>query len=312
MGCSSSRNTDDDLYEDKEFKVKRELTNVKPEWKRPGEIESYPQFIVNGTSRMDVCQGKLGDCWFLAAAAVIADYPHLFTRVVPDGQSFGMGYTGKFYFNFFRCGQPGQWCPVTIDDRLPTLDGKLLLGSNSKQLNEFWPALLEKAFAKFKGGYNQLDGGLMDDGLACLTGGTGETIDLREQRVSFQYLLDKYSNKVLLGCATPNSQSTANVKNLVYGHVYSITCVVEIRQNRAHHQLIRLRNPWGNEEWNGRWSDKSKEWDTIAAATIEKLNVVLRDDGEFWMCYDDWKEHFELLYQCVLNKEDTAKIPDRA
>jgi hypothetical protein len=297
-----------DLYKDKEFDVKKELKKLKPEWKRPKEIMVDPHFIVHGTSRMDVHQGKLGDCWFLAATAVIAEYEHLFRRVVPDGQDFGVGYTGKFRFNFFRS---GQWCEVTIDDRLPTLNGKLILGQNSEQPNEFWPALLEKAFAKFEGGYQNLNGGFMQKGLESLTGGTGKMTEWTQDPVSFQYLLNKYRNKVLLGCATP-SKSSDSRKGLVDNHAYTITCVVEIPQPGEHRQLIRLRNPWGHREWQGPWSDKSKEWNEIAAATTANLHVVKLDDGEFWMCYDDWKANFTSLYECVLNIQDTAAIPDRA
>jgi hypothetical protein len=298
------------LYEDTEFDIGRELTEQKPEWKRPTEIIGDPHFIVHGTSRLDVAQGQLGDCWFLAATAVIAEYEHLFRRVVPDGQDFGVGYTGKFCFNFFRSGQPGQWCSVTIDDRLPTLDGKLILGSNRQQPNEFWPALLEKAFAKFKGGYQKLNGGFTHEGLESLTGGTGKMIDMRKVPVSFQYLKDKYENKVLLCCAI-TSKSSDSREGLVELHAYSITCVVEIRRREALHQLIRLRNPWGFKEWEGPWSDQSKEWEKIATAIAYNLEVVEHDDGEFWMCYDDWKANFTRLSECVLSEQDTAAIPDR-
>ena len=86
-------------------------------WKRPKDMCLNPKFFVNGSSRFDIVQNKLGDCWFLAAISSLAMRPDLLQKVVLPNQTLnGFGYTGKFKFRFWHF---GQWNEVVIDDYLP-------------------------------------------------------------------------------------------------------------------------------------------------------------------------------------------------
>ena len=69
-------------------------------------------------------QGKLEDCWLLAATSCLATQPEILCHVLPPGQIFDPrgGYVGIFRFRFWHY---GDWCEVVVDDYLPCINGKL-------------------------------------------------------------------------------------------------------------------------------------------------------------------------------------------
>ncbi|XP_059187762.1 calpain-3 [Centropristis striata] len=290
----------DGLFVDRHFPLgELELSGI--EWKRPKDMCASPQFVVNGATRLDVRQGKLNDCWLLSAIASLSVHRSLLKKVMPPGQSFENGYNGCFTFRFW---QYGQWEEVRIDDLLPTRNNQLLyLSSPEKQ--EFWSSLLEKAYAKVKGGYRALDMGFPHEAMVDMTGGVTEVLDISLLPKDLPPLLSNLLAKgALINCA--NCKGTfgeSNGMGIMFNHAYSLTAVVKVNTAQGTEDLVRILNPWGNTEWEGPWSDmKGPEWKRVSKEEQNRLGRVDREDGEFWMSVSDFKANFGTMEVCHLTE----------
>jgi hypothetical protein len=103
------------------------------------------RFYNEGTEFLDPVQGGVGDCYFIAALASVAWSMPLAvadkTRATGhDNQSF------KHQISFF--GNAG-WSSVEVTDRILTSGGRPTF-ARSAEAGEIWPAVYEKAYAKWR------------------------------------------------------------------------------------------------------------------------------------------------------------------
>ncbi|KAJ7414591.1 Calpain-14 [Willisornis vidua] len=301
------------------------------QWKRPHALHKSPVFYAANRKQLDLCQGLVENCWFLAALEALTFHQDILAAVVPQNQSFERKYAGIFHF---RLGIPspevqlelisplilctpdtrfvfssgwfwhfGEWVDVVVDDRLPVNEAGELLFVSSVYKNVFWGALLEKAYAKLYGSYEDLQIGQVSEALVDFTGGVNTRIKLAEAPPDLWDILTRATySRSLMGCQT-HSGTTKILKNgLVAGHAYTVTGIRKVTCKYGPENLVRLRNPWGKIEWKGDWSDSSYKWELLSP----KEKILLRknkEDGEFWMSLRDFKIHFVDLMICKLTPD---------
>ncbi|KAL8185564.1 UNVERIFIED_CONTAM: Calpain-14 [Gekko kuhli] len=273
----------------------------KLQWKRPHELHETPVFYDTNTKRLALCQGLIGDCWFLAALEALTFHQDILSQVVPQNQNFERKrYAGIFHFKFWHF---GKWVDVVVDDRLPVNEVGQLVFLSSVYKNLFWGALLEKAYAKLCGSYEDLQIGQVSEALVDFTGGVNITIKLAEAPPDLWDILTRATySRSLIGCETHLGKTRVLENGLVAGHAYTMTGIRKVTCKHGPEYLVRLKNPWGKVEWKGDWSDGSGKWELLSP----KEKILLRrndDDGEFWMSLQDFKIHFDNLIICKLTPD---------
>uniref|UniRef100_A0A8C9WBU4 Calpain 12 n=1 Tax=Scleropages formosus TaxID=113540 RepID=A0A8C9WBU4_SCLFO len=311
-GCVKSGS----LFSDPHFPADQRSIGMAPDadpknairWLRPKEISKDAVFIEGTTGTTDICQGQLGDCWLLAALSSLTLHPTLFAKVVPSDQSLTESYAGIFHFRFW---QYGDWVEVVVDDFLPVRNGRLLF-SHSRTLNEFWSALVEKAYAKMAGSYSSLKGGNISEGMEDFTGGIARSLKIssRTPLALWKLITASLSRGTLLSCfiqvANVREIGTVTPQGLVKGHAYAITHSDKVYNKSGEVFLLKLRNPWGFVEYCGPWSDKCKNWDEVDSAEKKRLELIKVEDGEFWISTEDFSTLFHTVELCSVNPDSLA------
>jgi calpain family cysteine protease len=155
------------------------------------------------------------------------------------------------------------------------------------------------------------------EGIEDLTGGVASYIR-SENVLDKDQLWDELkqvNDKFLFGCGTRKGRDndSADDEGFVRGHAYTVLDAREIvvppreekkkKKNKKEEEdklktkdgkvrLLKLHNPWGNQEWNGSWSDGSKEW---TPEIMKELGHTMGDDGTFFISYQDFLKFYPVI-----------------
>jgi len=195
----------------------------------------------------DVRQGRLGDCYFVASLAALAKTdPELIKSRVKDNGD------GTYTVLFFEGGA------VVVDNTFPTdASGEPVYASpddRSSEGVELWVMLIEKAWAKLKGGYEQIRGSKVrmksKDAMEAVSGRKTRVVYLSSGSkdtifATISAALQKGA-AVTAGTRAKNELSVeewgkARKLGIYANHMYA---VVSVDVNKGE---IHLYNPWGAE-----------------------------------------------------------------
>lgn len=295
-------------FEDTKFKAEtatvgaevmnNNLGNAELYWKRVGEVKPNTPLYHDGVDVNDITQGALGDCYYLSALGVLGNRGTrdcFFSIENPEEWR----ELGALCVRFYIDGKPDY---VIIDDKLPMMKGDRYPFVSIE--HELWPAFMEKAYAKRYGTYSIIEGGVVSYALEELTGGVPEVVDMNSSSNPVEIwgkLKAAQKAGALLGAGTPGhpeGDKARSTQGIVLQHAYSLYRAEEVDGIK----LVQLRNPHGEGEWTGDWSDKSSKWTKRMRNMLNYHDNA--DDGVFWMELSDFMTEYDSIYICTVYNKD--------
>jgi hypothetical protein len=217
------------------FDVRNEPVRIDPTPHRARYV--YEAFsgplVADGYSPLDVDQGQIGDCYFLAPLAAMATFhPDILADVILDVGD------GTYWVSYY------SWDNVLhgmrIDADLPVdSDGELAYAGYR---GDWWCPLLEKAFASFRyevDSYQSIDLGWPDAVFHAFTGIQAHsewTADLTGTE-----LIERIVEHLDAGRAVTLVSQKEPTDSIIANHVYAVLSVT--------HEAISLYNPHGEAVW---------------------------------------------------------------
>lgn len=193
----------------------------------------------------------------------------------------------------------GEEKVITVDDYFPFCPSKNDWAFSKSVDNEIWVLILEKAWAKVHGSYQRIEGGNTAEALMSLTGAYVDYIfhsQVQNKDMLWRRIFLADQKKYVIATAASSKKtgtSGAEMKSsgIIDAHAYSLLEANPIiTDSKKQARLLKLRNPWGFEEWKGAWSDHDdKNW---TEEIRHKLGFEAKDDGVFYIEFNDYLRNF--------------------
>ena len=92
---------------------------------------------------------------------------------------------------------------------------------------------------------------------------------------------------------------------IVGGHAYTVLACYELTTDNGKVRLVKMRNPWGVEQYTGPWSDESELWTDAYRQEVEKATGHASERSNNGIFYMDIESFHQSFYLTQIN-EDTS------
>ena len=245
-----------------------------------------------GPKASDVDQGAIDDGWFMAALQAYAQAG----KVEGNFLNIELSESGIYAVKLYPLGVPVH---IVVDDSIPfqPFGPRAPLFAKYGEDNAIWPIIMEKAMAKLHGNYSRLEGGLGSEGVSYLNGSPYYEVysGAATESQYWDWVKGARRSRWLVTVKSKCSGSDKSKDGLVSCHTYTITDQAELPNGV---KLYRLSNPWGREQYSGRYSDRARGYKALPHSWLSWLNEhgyphEKGDDGEFWMSSKDFHRYTE-------------------
>ncbi|KRX05710.1 hypothetical protein PPERSA_09850 [Pseudocohnilembus persalinus] len=263
------------------------------EWKRSKEIFDIKKLNIfqQQIQPDNIVQGKLGNNYFLSALSCLAERPHLIEKLFITKQINEQGIYAV-YLNI-----DGIFQEVIIDDFFPCSQEKPVFSYSNSQKNqelgeELWVLILEKAYAKCYGSYQQIISGKIGHAITDLTGAPSKQISTQVGAEKIWNFIVSNADEGYVLSADPNrNEQLKQGQNIDIGYSFAILNYQIVKFQGNQEKIIQIRNPWGSYQWQGDWSNKSQKWDQQS----KKQCNLNENDGKFWININDFVKEFKAV-----------------
>ena len=216
----------------------------------------------------------------------------------------------------------GKWTEIIVDDYFPCDPKKSLPCFSYCNDNSIWLNILEKCYAKSRGSYYLLEKGSYEQTIKELTGAPIIIID-NSNELLLANIKEAHSKKWIITASAGETEASRELLGevgLIPLHTYIIYDIFDLSQfdeianfplnmnnsnnisnanltNCHYDNILKIRNPWGKNEWIGDWSDYSNLW---REDIKQKLNYS-KSDHSFYMNFKDFKHYFSKIQICKIH-----------